>query len=149
MEQPQEQILAKQEPLAERLALDLDNLVLPETLAEQNELRGRVAAEIADTITKRGLTLRQKFYLLNNDYKGGVEENYDYRLGTFPRYLLQKYGDDSYGYLLYHSLIGSSLTLPGTPPKNKMDFPGEDSVVGFMEKLRNGEYDDSPEYVSR
>ncbi|KKS25413.1 MAG: hypothetical protein UU83_C0006G0015 [Candidatus Jorgensenbacteria bacterium GW2011_GWF2_41_8] len=53
------------------------------------------------------------------------------RLAEFGRKLTEKY-PDCRNYILFHVLISS------TPPSNatiKEDFPGEDSIIKFIENL--------------
>jgi len=68
---------------------------------------------------------------LNNAYNREDRFEMHDRLAEFGRKLTEKY-PDCRNYILFHVLISS------TPPSNatiKEDFPGEDSIIKFIENL--------------
>jgi len=70
-----------------------------------------------------------------NLQKWSTRENYFFSEAyqKVDTYLLTKYGKDCRRYKMYHFLAGS------TPPKSAdlFDFPGEDSLVLFLERQAN------------
>lgn len=61
----------------------------------------------------------------------GINE-FPERVGTFSRKLYTKYPDrDVRGTRLYYVLLGSTTY----PSPHRFDFPGDDSIVAFHEKL--------------
>ena len=65
------------------------------------------------------------------------------KIGKFIDRLREKYKDSYVEYALYHAAIGSSPMNPETGktmpwsdfPENRIDFPGEDSIEKFLERL--------------
>lgn len=62
-------------------------------------------------------------------------ENFYRKLQDKKKSLIEKYGSDANLYILFHALGGSSIMRKDENHIIADDFPGDDSVAQFIEKL--------------
>jgi len=72
------------------------------------------------------------FSKLNNSNQDTT--NFSFALHDQGRVLFKKYSDEAYGYVLFHLLIGSSISDSFWAIATGYDFLGEDSIEAFLLK---------------